>query len=86
MYQNFVWLSTFDDVWNGFRYHTANESQEIVNRQLSSSIFQNAYLMQSIIGQTDRHRVHPVQSSVTWARCVFGSKSMAWYPESAHAI
>lgn len=42
--------------------------------------------MQSIIGQTDKHKVQPVQSSVTCGICVSESKVIAWYPESAQAI
>lgn len=44
------------------------------------------YVMQSIIGQTDKQSVHPVQSSVTLGMWVSGSKAIAWYPESAQAM
>lgn len=38
--------------------------------------------IQSRMGHTDTHKVHPVQSSVTVGMCVCGSKRMAWYPAS----
>lgn len=34
----------------------------------------------------DKQRVHPVQSLVTLGKWVNGSKVIAWYPESLHAI
>lgn len=49
-------------------------------------ILNKTYIIQSIIGQTDKHRVHPVQSSFTCGICVCPSNSIAWYPESLQAI
>lgn len=39
--------------------------------------FMRTHLIQSITGQTDKQRVHPVQSSVTCGMCVLGSKLIA---------
>lgn len=38
--------------------------KKIINKKKINKI-KNSYVIQSIIGQTDRHKVHPVQSSVT---------------------
>lgn len=37
-----------------------------------------AYVMQSMMGHTERQSVQPVQSSFTFGRWVTGSKWMAW--------
>lgn len=36
------------------------------------------HLMQSMIGQTDRHKLQPVQSLVTWGMWVLASNEIAW--------
>lgn len=44
------------------------------------------YVIQSIIGHTERHKQHPVHSSVTYGMCFSLLKVIAWYPESLHAM
>ena len=44
------------------------------------------YWIQSMMGHTDTHRVHPVHSSDIRGMWVLESKWMAWYPESLHVI
>jgi hypothetical protein len=55
--------TTLDDVRNGFWNH-ANEKKKL-NFTKKKFFFIKSYLMQSIIGHTDKHRLQPVQSSVT---------------------
>jgi hypothetical protein len=50
-------------VWNGFWNH-ANEKKKLKFHKIFFFLIKS-YLMQSMIGHTDKHRLQPVQSSVT---------------------
>jgi len=65
--------------------HVVNKINPSVISLINSKTFMT-YLIQSIIGHTDKQSMHPVQSSVTVGMCVSGSKVMAWYPESLQVM
>lgn len=79
MNQYFSGFTSFDNMWNSLWYHTASNILNIELEMLNQNYRKTKknYLIQSMIGQTDKHKVHPVQSLLTCARCVFESNSIA---------
>lgn len=64
MNENLIGSSTFDNVWNSL-WHHAEMDMSVKIKKFPLSLSECIYLMQSMIGQTDKHNVQPVQSSVT---------------------
>lgn len=63
---------------NHFGHHAVSKEEDKVQYSIYTRILKIlAYLIQSMMGQTDRHKSQPVQSSVTSGKCVLESKLIA---------